>query len=80
MPNAKEVLSYGVVGYKIDEKRARVFISGWKDHVVMYPIPKNQELRDRLKPYIRGKGTLWFSLEDDLPQQLIKNAVKALTE
>ena len=41
LPNAKEVVSYGIIGYKIDEKRAKVFISGWKDHVAMYPAPKD---------------------------------------
>lgn len=79
LPHANEVLSYGIIGYKIDNKRARVFISGWKDHVAVYPIPKNEDLHELITPYIKGKGTLWFRLDEALPKQLIEAAVKALT-
>jgi uncharacterized protein YdhG (YjbR/CyaY superfamily) len=80
LPNAEEVFSYGIVGYKVDEKRARVFISGWKDHVAMYPIPKQESLRTELSPYIKGKGTLWFPLDKPLPKKLIKKTMQALAE
>lgn len=78
LPQANEVLSYGIIGFKVDDKRARVFVSGWKDHVAMYPVPKDQTLQADLKPYIKGKGTLWFGLEEPLPEALIKKVVKAL--
>lgn len=80
LPQAKEMLSYGIVGYKVDDKRARVYISGWKDHVAMYPIPKNEALRTKLKPYIKGKGTLWFPLDEDLPEDLIQKTVCELAK
>jgi uncharacterized protein YdhG (YjbR/CyaY superfamily) len=79
-PEAREVYSYGIIGYKIDDKRARVFISGWKDHVAIYPVPKNEELKEELYPYIKGKGTLWFRLDQSLPEPLLKRAIKALLE
>ncbi len=79
LPKAREVVSYGIVGYKIDDKRARVFISGWKDHVAMYPIPKDEKLQEALRPYTKGKGTLWFTLDKKLPVGLIKQTIKALT-
>ena len=63
-----EVLSYGVIGYKPDpKKRAVVFISGWRDLVVICPITRNPELVVELQPYIKGKGTLWFKLDESLP-------------
>ncbi len=77
-PNAQEVVSYGILGYKVDEKRARVFISGWKDHVAIYPVPKDEQLCGELQPYIKGKGTLWFSIDQPLPEDLIKRSVIAL--
>lgn len=80
LPNANEVLSYGIIGYKIDNKRARVFISGWRDHVAMYPIPKDEALRVELAPFIKGKGTLWFALGSPLPKVLIKKTVRALVK
>lgn len=78
LPHANEVLSYGIVGYKTDEKRAKVYISGWKDHVAMYPIPNDEDLRKRLVPYIKGKGTLWFALDKPLPAEVIKESIYKL--
>lgn len=79
LPQAREVRSYGILGYKIDDKRAWVFVSGWKDHVAMYPVPRAEALQAELEPYIKGKGTLWFRLDEPLPTDLIKRAVRALT-
>ena len=78
LPQANETISYGILGYKIDEKRARVFISGWKNHVAMYPLPTDPDLRKKLTPYIRGKGTMYFPLDKPLPATLITACVKAL--
>ena len=78
LPDAEEVLSYGIIGYKIDAKRARIFISGWKDHLGIYPVPKDPALREQLTPYIKGKGTLCFPLDQPLPTELIKKVVRAL--
>ncbi len=78
LPGAQEVLSYGVLGYKVDEKRPRVYISGFKDHLGIYPVPKGEDLKEKLSPYIKGKGTMWFSLEAPLPENDIILAVKAL--
>lgn len=78
LPDAHEVFSYGIIGYKIDDKRARVFISGWGDHVAIYPVPKDEALQEALQPYIKGKGTLWFPLEKPLPSELILQTIKSL--
>ena len=68
LPDVHEVPSYGVIGYKPDpKKRAVVFISGWRDHAAIYPVPRNLELVAELQPYIKGKGTLWFKLDESLP-------------
>ena len=78
VPTAKEVLSYGIVGYKVDGRRARVFISGWKDHLAIYPMPKDEAMKAELAPYIKGKGTLWFPLDQPLPTKLIQKTIQAL--
>lgn len=78
LPHAEEVLSYGIIGYKIDNKRARVYISGWNDHVAIYPVPKNINIQDQLAPFIKGKGTIWLKLDEPLPKTLIKAVVKSL--
>lgn len=78
LPDTQEVLSYNIIGYKIDDKRARVYISGWKDHVALYPTPKDVSLQAELKPYTKGKGTLRFPLDQPLPRDLIIQVVKSL--
>lgn len=78
VPYADEVISYAIPAYKIDNKRSVVYISGWKDHVAMYPVPRDEILQKDLKPYIKGKGTLWFGLDEQLPTEIIKKAVEAL--
>lgn len=80
LPQAHEVMSYGIVGYKPDpKKRAVVFISGWKDHLGVYPVPRDEQLQKDLKPYTKGKGTLWFQLDKPLPEELLRRTVRALT-
>lgn len=78
IPHADEVFSYGIVGYKPVKGRARVFVSGWKDHVAVYPVPADPDLQAELAPFIRGKGTLWFPLSQPLPRDLILRVVEAL--
>lgn len=79
IPQAKEVVSYGIIGYKIDDRRARVFISGWKDHLAVYPVPKDKSLQEEIQKYQKGKGTMWFSLNEPLPTEFITKVITALT-
>lgn len=80
LPGAEEVVAYGIIGYKIDDKRARVYISGWKDHVSVYPLPKNEDLQGKLAPYIKGAGTLWFGLDEPLQKTLIESTARTLAD
>lgn len=79
-PQAQEVVSYGLVGHRAPgrSKAARVFVSGWKDHVALYPLPSDDALRTELAPWVRGKGTLWFALDEELPTALLEQTVVSL--
>ncbi|WP_136314235.1 DUF1801 domain-containing protein [Actinomyces procaprae] len=81
-PGVEEVISYGIIGYRIPgrSKAARVFVSGWKDHVALYPLPSQEALRTELAPWVRGKGTLWFGLDEGLPTTLLERTVAALLD
>lgn len=79
IPDAEEVLSYGIVGYKV-HKKTKVFISGWKDHVALYPVPKDASVQKKLKKYIKSKGSMWFALDQPLPRVLIVEAVISLAD
>ena len=80
LPNAKEVVSYGVIGYKIDDKRPRAFIGGWNDHLALYPVPHDETLQADVAPYRKGKGTLWFLPGVPLPKPLIRRVIAALVK
>ena len=57
LPDVREVLSYGVIGYKPDpKKRAVVFISGWRDHAAIYPVPRSPELATELAAVYKRQG------------------------
>lgn len=77
LPTAEECISYGIPAYRLGPTRAVVFISGWKDHAALYPIPQDATLRGELAPYIKGKGTLWFPLTKPLPKSLIVRTIRA---
>lgn len=78
IPEAEEIVSYGIIGYRVDQKRPKIFIGGWRNHVSIYPVPKDPDLVNKLTPYIKGKGTLWFSLDEPLPERIIVEVVKSL--
>ncbi len=76
----EEVLSYGIIGYKVRSGKTAFYISGWKDHLAIYPMPKDSEFNEELKPYISGKATMWIDLAEDLPKDLILKIVDYLIE
>ena len=88
LPQAEEKLSYGIIGYvPAGYKRAYAFISGFKDHVAIYPVPKldavsDAEVRAQLeriiKKYQRGKGTLWLPLKEELPVDDVRTVLLTL--
>ena len=78
IPDAVETISYGIIGYRIGRKRAKAFVSGWRDHVAVYPLPADDALQAELAPYQRGKGTLWFPLDAPLPRDLLTRTFEAL--
>ncbi|PFG68141.1 uncharacterized protein YdhG (YjbR/CyaY superfamily) [Propionibacteriaceae bacterium ES.041] len=78
LPEAGEELGYGILGYRMPDSKGRAYISGWRDHVAIYPIPRDEELAAELAPFQQGKGTLWFALTEPLPAELIRRTLRAL--
>ncbi len=76
MPKAKEVISYGIVGYVVDGKRT-LYLSGWKKHFSLYPVGNlARQLGDEVTPYIVSKGTMQFSYDEKPPMGLISRIAK----
>lgn len=76
-PDAEEVISYGIPGYKMNG-RTGVFFAGWPGHLSLYPVSAGVRaaMANDLAPYQAGKGTLHFSYDEKLPTALITKFVK----
>lgn len=80
VPNAVESMSYGMPGYKLNN-RPLVYFAGWKDHIGFYPTPNGMEQFDKeLQPYKTGKGTAQFPLDKPLPFGLMSDIIKFRVE
>ena len=76
VPGAMETISYDIPAYKL-EGRILVYFAGFKNHVSVYPAPRNHpSFIEALAAYKGGKGTVQFSLDKPLPVMLIKKIVK----
>ncbi len=80
VPDAVESMSYGMPGYKLNNKPL-VYFAGWKDHIGFYPTPNGMEQFDKeLQPYKTGKGTAQFPLDKPLPFGLMSDIIKFRAE
>lgn len=81
VPEANEVVSYGILGYKLSGiNRAFVYVSGYAKHVSIHPVPASigGEYTQEMDSHQAGKGTLHFSLDKPLPMELITKVIRAL--
>jgi uncharacterized protein YdhG (YjbR/CyaY superfamily) len=74
-PDAVEVITYGMPGFKYNGKYLISF-SAFKDHMSIFPGAEPfDSLAERLAPFKRLKGTIQFTLEQPLPDDLLKDIV-----
>ena len=77
-PSAEETISYGMPTFRLDGRHL-VYFGGWKHHVGIYPLPVLAgEDEQRLAPYLAGKGTARFPLDQPIPFDLIARIVGRL--
>lgn len=75
-PKAEETISYQIPAFKLNG-RILVYFAAFKNHVSLYPAPRNAaEFKDELADYRGGKGTVQFPLEKPVPYDLIRSIVK----
>ena len=77
-PEAVEIFSYGIPGYRFDGKPL-VWCAGWQSHASIYPLTPamRRALGADLKIYGAGRGTVRFALDEPLPTALVRRLVKA---
>jgi uncharacterized protein YdhG (YjbR/CyaY superfamily) len=74
-PDAEETISYQMPAFRL--KGIVVYFGGFKDHLSFFPTGSGIEaFQKELGPYITGKGTARFALDQPLPFDLITKIVK----
>jgi uncharacterized protein YdhG (YjbR/CyaY superfamily) len=78
VPEAEEAISYGVPAFRYRE-RPLVGYSAAKSHVSLFPMsPAVVEAhRDRLQDWSTSKGTIRFTADHPLPEDLVTSLVRA---
>lgn len=76
-PEAEETISYRIPAFKL-RGRYLVYFAGFKKHVGLYPAPTGDaKFKKQLSPYMSGKATVKFLLDEPLPLALIRKIVKS---
>ena len=74
-PDAKETIKYGIPTFTLNGNL--VHFGGYKEHIGFYPAPAGiAEFKNDLAPYVAGKGTIKFPLDQPIPFALITRIVK----
>lgn len=69
-PDAQEAIKYQIPTFVLHGNL--VSFAGYKNHIGFYPVPTGMEaFKDELAPYVAGKGTARFPLDQPIPFDLI---------
>lgn len=68
--DGEDCISYSIAC--IRRGRKRFYYAAFKDHISVYPAPRNHPaFVELLKPFKGGKGTVQFPLDQPLPENII---------
>jgi uncharacterized protein YdhG (YjbR/CyaY superfamily) len=74
-PDAEEVMTYGMPGYKYKGKYLISF-AAFKDHMSIFPGSEAVEaLRGELDGHKLSKGTVQFTVDKPIPDEVIKKII-----
>lgn len=77
VPDAEEVISYGMPVLKYKGKYV-VGFNAFKDHLSLFPTAEPiEKLKDRLQGYKLSRGTIQFTLDKPLPEELIREVMRS---
>jgi uncharacterized protein YdhG (YjbR/CyaY superfamily) len=78
VPDAVETISYGMPAFKL-QGHALMWFAAWRAHCSIYPLTDSflEAHADELKGYGRTKGSLHFTLDAPLPEDLVEQLVRA---
>ncbi len=75
-PVAEELISYGIPAYKYHGML--VFFAGYKKHCSLFAGngALTEQMKEELKNYKTFKGTIQFTVEKPLPDDLVRDIIK----
>jgi uncharacterized protein YdhG (YjbR/CyaY superfamily) len=75
-PEAEEVISYGIPAYKYHGML--VYFAAYKKHCSLFGGTSSltEEMKEELKAFKTSKGTIQFTVEKPLPDELVREIVK----
>jgi uncharacterized protein YdhG (YjbR/CyaY superfamily) len=77
VPEAEQVITYGMPGFKYKKKYLIAF-AAFKDHMSLFPgAAPLPELEAKLADYRTSKGTLQFTAEKPIPDDLVREVAYA---
>lgn len=77
VPEAEDTMGYGmpVLKYK---NRYLIGFCPFKDHMSIFPGSEPiEELKDKLQGFKTAKGTVQFTLENQIPDELLKEIIRS---
>jgi uncharacterized protein YdhG (YjbR/CyaY superfamily) len=76
-PAATETIAYQMPAFKLDG-RLLVSYAAFKDHCSMFPASGRvkEEHGRQLEPFFSGKGTLRFTVDQQIPAPLVRKIVR----
>lgn len=76
IPQAQEMMKYGIPTFQIDNKNV-VHFGAWQTHVGFYPTPDGiSAFKKEFSKYKSAKGSVQFPLDKPMPLALIKRVVR----
>ena len=76
VPNAEEVVSYGMPGFKYKDKYLITF-AAFKNHMSLFPTSEPVEaLKEKLTKFDITKGTIKFSVDNQIPEDIIRQLIR----
>ena len=73
VPDAEEAISYGIPTFKY-KGTYLIYFGAFKNHMSVFP-GAPVAIKDKLKDYKLGKGTIQFTEEKPLPDSIIRELV-----
>ncbi len=75
VPEAEEAIKYQMPTFVLHGNL--IHYAAFKNHIGIYPLPRAIEtLKDDLKRYKKGKGSIQFQNDEDLPLEIIRKIVR----